>query len=251
MHGLYLVGVDYRDMARGPGKLEKLYEKLRPDVIITQESLMQHDESSKRITGLEQLLLAAGRYGKHEFTFSDENEFIIERICSLITPFTTAVSQEYARRYNAKLIFGCGVELPYEIFRAYEIMGAIGFSLQLMIDPSKSPYPASSIEAAYYLNVSQLADLPQQVSSKSDFQMSWAKHVQAERRLKGELLAVLAWLSGRAKTDGCMAKVVESAYSPDKTVVVTADFRSLADSALKLTLYSKLKHLSPERIPLL
>ena len=65
MSKLYLIPLDHRDTLKGPEKLEKLLDRLKPDIILTENSQGASDEARFREDllkrGLRQELLALSK----------------------------------------------------------------------------------------------------------------------------------------------------------------------------------------------
>lgn len=230
MGKLYLIGTYHPDKDKGPEKLKELLDNLEPDMILSE---------TEENTYLKQLNLL--------------NQFMHS-----LSPLTADYKglQNFIKEYHLSL--------------AFEVPTVIDYSKQrdiphYMIDypkTQKKSYQSLKRSIAWWINKAKNQDdfeidtWTESFNSDpvfSDFipELMWNDIKYMEQKATSEMIIMLARLTNGFRKDAYLESRIRELYSPDKIIAFPVGMMHTADSKRRQTLYSRLRDLSPERIPLI
>jgi hypothetical protein len=229
MNNLYLVATNHRDTIYGPDRLREFYSRVRPDMILNEES----KEDMGRLKGM----FDEAR-GKLEGTLGNNSNIgkFIEMYERQIIGFEHFVNKEYAEKKN---IPNLQIDLPYGMQKQLDGIEKIMKKMVLKI----------KTEADFNEKLSLLQEWDRYGSNSKKI---WKNLSNIEGKWFGEIPILVARFKGVVgKRDEYMVEKIRELYDPNKVIVSTSGMLHMVDSLSKSSLYSKIKDLNPVRVPII
>ncbi|MEA3378637.1 MAG: hypothetical protein U9Q69_03265 [Nanoarchaeota archaeon] len=230
MGALYLIGTYHHDKDKGPEKLKKLYRAIRPDIVLSETEATTY-------TGVGQLIIQfQTELMKHTTDFSGVEDFILNYQKSI--GFEIPFNIEYAKANNIPLHM---IDSPNAQRKAYR-----------SLEKNIAGLTARAREQSHV----DIRSWLESYNSCPEFDESvpnefWKEIESFEGTALGELILFLVRLKTKSSKDSYMESQIRRLYDPEKVIAFPVGMIHIAESKTRQTLYSKVKDLNPERIPLI
>lgn len=235
MGKLYLIGTNHQDRIYGPKNLKNLYDKLKPDMLLTEFCQEDLDKIKSLFSGLEDILKKVPSYK------NGVDDFI-----KIFLPFEYDVNEEYSK--TNKLSHHL-IDLP-----------GSGFN-KLFVKTIEKSFPSFKKTVEDYLRVFGPDNLKRDfettlgkkaIRDPEQMRKTWEKYSRSEKSLGHEFsLLTFSLIGALGKRDKYMEDRIRELYDPGKVITCTVGMAHTLESRTKKTLYSKIKDLDVERVPLI
>jgi len=231
MGNLYIVATNHLDQVHGPRKLLSLYDRIHPDILLSEIN----EEDLRKFSNLCENLKVELR----QLTPDHEgvNDFMNGFSTSLGFEYYT--NKQYAREHS---IPNHMIDMPGGQSKLYNQLEQ---GLEWVLKQARNN---GGLDIRRWIRKFRKSQniTPEQLREK------WELFSGLEGTFKGEGVLLLARATtGRiGKPDKYMAKQIRKLYEPDKIIVYPVGMLHALESKSRSTLYSKIKDLNPERIPL-
>lgn len=235
MGKLYLAGTNHQDHLYGPTKLNNLYDKIKPDMLLTELCQEDMDKIKNLFSGLEDIIRKVPSYKNG-----------IEDFMQVFLPFEYKVNKEYSEKENIEHHL---IDMPGSK------------SNQKLIKGLEKSFPGFRKTLEKYLRVFGPDNFKKDFESTlrkkvirdpQNLKLIWEKNLYYEKTVGKELVLIILSTTGMiGKRDKHMEGRVRELYDPKKSIVCTIGMMHILDSLTKRTLYSRIKDLNPERTPLI
>jgi hypothetical protein len=235
MSNLYLIATRHDDLVLGPEKLLRVYDRIKPDILLSE---MHETDFPKPIPIIEKF-----RYDLNEFTQDQEglDEFIGVFSRGSIGGFEYPTNQSYSRDHRTpNYLIGMPGSLDRLFFLGQE-------SIDNILETIRHKGKFNPRKLASYLKKNFGNPLPKETRDL------WNQVKRDENSLFGEIRLLFHRIVTQriGKPDKYMEERIREIYDPKKVIAFPVGMLHATDSISYSTLYSRLKDLHPERIPLL
>lgn len=233
MSNLYLIATEHVDLVRGPEKLVRVYDRIKPDILLSEMNEIDYRrarEVVKRFSG-----------GLKKF-ITDERLLgqFIDYLKKSSVGFEYPTNEAYAREHG---ISNYQIDLP----------GSQGRLIRLNEIPLK--LCLYYVRKRGHLDHGRILEILQKKPgpSKREVKNLWNRERRIENSVLGEIRSLFVRiLTGRiGRPDKYMEERIRELYDPSKVIASTVGMLHCVDSLTRSTLYSRIKDLHPERIPLI
>ena len=232
MGNFYLIGIDYRDVNKGPIKLERLYARIKPDMVLSNQSQTEFEAMRDVFSSFsrELLQLTEDRPGIEKLMESMSVHFGFEVLQNI----------EYAKREQVQHHF-VGMRRPMSERECLAFTNHLEFVLNYVGNVGVTKHLLETLDGMRGYN-----------PTDEEVEQAWNMYMTLERTLRNELVVLMRRANG---SYGRSAKYTEERvrelYDPSKVIAFPLGMGHATDSLTKSTLYSRIKDLKPERIPLI
>lgn len=234
MTRVYLVASQHDDVIGGPGNLRQLYDKLKPSIIVTESSQRYYDELRILSNHLECMLRGAK---------VDPSRLagIVERFNLFAYGFPVSFNQQYAQEKGLEHHF-ISVYLPINAQSYFDLAGVVGGII----------HNAQSNNGVISEGLVEELMKEERPISKEELEQSWKRYLKREGGIRHELQLMRLRRAGLlGESDQLMEDRIRSLHHDGAVIVFPVGMFHATDSLLNITLHSRIKDLTPERILLI
>lgn len=231
MGNLYIIATSHEDFTHGPGKLLRLYEEIKPDILLSEMS----EQDFRKFQEI------CARFDQQLRTVSDDNEGIDSFMALLrdSVGYERRVNQEYADRYGVPHFM---IDMPGGQSKMLQ-------EAEETIDEVISDARAKGgIDIGHWIGrMNELGEIGTQNAHKFwEFIQRYEGTPQIERivqygRERGRI----------GEPEKYMEQRIRKLYDPNKIIAFPVGMFHTINNPSGNTLYPSIKDLNPERIPLL
>jgi len=233
MNNLYLIATQHFDLVRGPIKLGNVYERIQPDILLSetcQESLLRNDTLTNKFVD------DLGRYTKNSKGLEDLRRWF----SSTSGGFEYNFNQEYSQSHGIPNYL---VDSPNGSDRLFY------FAEYYMKEAIRNVEEKGTFNSERFVSYLRRSVGNPSPNIVRDY---WNMVKRDENSFMGELRLLISRLVNKriGKPDKHMAQRIREIYDPHKVIAFPVGMLHCSDSITRSTLYSRIKDLHPIRIPL-
>jgi hypothetical protein len=233
MSNLYLIATNHLDIVRGPEKLLRVYDRINPDLILSETSADALAFLREYYSGLEErfMRLTTDKKGVRE---------LIDYFLNFGLGFEINTNEQYAQKH--------GIE-NHLVDRSFGQEKIFQFAKNTMDEALREAEKAGRIDIR---GLNQ--DIRNYFSPSQDkIRRYWTTLKRNEGNLLGEIPIIFCrFVLGRTgPSDKYMEQRLREIYDPNKVIAFPLGMIHCIDSISRSTIYSRIKDLHPVRIPLL
>ena len=234
MAKIYLMGNDHRDWQNGPRKLEAAYTRLNPNIVVSEYDFVSY-------SGLERI---CDEFSAQLDKISNDKSGK-EKVRGMFELVAYGFPLGFNRKYAAQNgIYHVFADLPHAHSGNCQTISGLGEMILALISSHNGEIEENAFKA-----MELMKDRP---PTQEYLQNVWEYYMRTENSLSNELKLFKLRLAGLiGKRDAHMETMIRAIYPRGGIIVYPVGFVHLQDSILKSTLYSRIKDLNPERIPIL
>jgi len=224
MSNLYIITTDHRDQIHGPKKLLTLYDRIHPDILLSEIN----EEDLQKFTNFCRNLMARLR----QLTPDQKGVDDFMNIFTMSSGFEYYANEEYAQNYG---ISNHMVDMPGGQSKFYSQLEQ---TMEMVLKQAKYN---GGVDIQKWIRKFK----ERSAKSPEEVRKSWETFTQFEGTPEGETILLLASVTtGRiGKQDEYMEERIRGLYDPNKVIAFPVGMLHALESMFKKIFYSRIKDL--------